>query len=561
MNKKNTTANRSRRHFLKSSAGLSAGALGGLTIFGAPLAQAQSLATDAHSDSRQVQRAKAAADLKTDAARAQFHYAIDLPQQRRNGDERRYKQQNFYASFTKALPSDQFGEVTPAAFRQLRRAMRTEKQADFARIDLAAQAQRKLVNPQGGLAFQAAGLDGHATRIAPAPTFRSAHSAAEMGEVYWQAITRDVPYLDYDIDFDVAAATNDLNDSFSATVGPKQDGSVTPQTLFRGETPGDLNGPFISQFLLKNVPFGPSTIEQRYAVPTAHSDYMLNPTEWLAVQRGADPGPVLTFEQDARYIYNNRALGEYVHKDVLFQAYFNAGLILLNEGEAALDPRHPYANIANQEGFTSFGGPWLLQLLTFAANLGLSGAWHQKWGVHRRLRPEAFGGRIHFAQTGQRNYEIHPDILNSDAMNRTSAQHGTFFLPMAYAEGSPVHPAYPAGHATVAGACATVLKAFFNEDYILRDTVQADATGHNLIPYNRSALRLGDEVNKLANNIALGRDAAGVHYRSDGTEGLQVGEQQAIALLRDCVHTCNEPFDGFTLTKFDGSTITISNQL
>ena len=34
-------------------------------------------------------------------------------------------------------------------------------------------------------------------------------------------------------------------------------------------------------------------------------------------------------------------------------------------------------------------------------------------------------------------------------------------LPMAFPEGSPMHPAYGAGHATVAGGCVTMLKAFF----------------------------------------------------------------------------------------------------
>ena len=66
------------------------------------------------------------------------------------------------------------------------------------------------------------------------------------------------------------------------------------------------------------------------------------------------------------------------------------------------------------------------------------------------------------------------------------------------------------------------------------------------------------ELNKLANNVAIGRDAAGVHYRQDGVEGLFVGEQQAIALLQDKSRTLNESnFDGFTLTKFDGTTINI----
>src|SRR5262249_446464 len=33
-------------------------------------------------------------------------------------------------------------------------------------------------------------------------------------------------------------------------------------------------------------------------------------------------------------------------------------------------------------------------------------------------------------------------------------------------------------------------------------------------PYTGAALTVGGELNKLASNIALGRDAAGVHYRS-----------------------------------------------
>jgi len=60
-----------------------------------------------------------------------------------------------------------------------------------------------------------------------------------------------------------------------------------------------------------------------------------------------------------------------------------------------------------------------------------------------------------------------------------------------------------------------------------------------------------------AANIAIGRDAAGVHWRSDGTEGLHLGEAVAIGLLLDYWTTCNEPFAGFTFTKFDGTTITI----
>jgi hypothetical protein len=37
---------------------------------------------------------------------------------------------------------------------------------------------------------------------------------------------------------------------------------------------------------------------------------------------------------------------------------------------------------------------------------------------------------------------------------------------MAFQDGSPMHPSYGAGHATVAGTCFTILKAFFNTDAV-----------------------------------------------------------------------------------------------
>jgi hypothetical protein len=36
-----------------------------------------------------------------------------------------------------------------------------------------------------------------------------------------------------------------------------------------------------------------------------------------------------------------------------------------------------------------------------------------------------------------------------------------------------------------------------------------------------------------------------------------LGEAVAISILRDQRHIYNEPFEGFTFTKFDGTTITV----
>jgi hypothetical protein len=50
---------------------------------------------------------------------------------------------------------------------------------------------------------------------------------------------------------------------------------------------------------------------------------------------------------------------------------------------------------------------------------------------------------------------------------------------------------------------------------------------------------------------------ATVHWRSDATQALLLGETMAISILRDQHRTFNESFDGFTFTKFDGTTITV----
>ena len=468
-----------------------------------------------------------------------------------NGDESFYP--DFRGSFTKALPHNAFGEVDPAAYRSLLDALASGRSEDFEQIPLSPEADRKLANPQAAYKFDMTGVDSHDTWMRPAPAFASAETAAEMGEVYWKALLRDVPFSDFDTHPDVAAAVDDLN-AFSATVGPKENGQVTTGTVFRGETPGDLVGPYISQFLFKPIPMGNTVIEQRYPTPAPGDDFMTTQAEWLAVQNGVAPPPLV--KGNPRYISDARALGEYVHVDFSFQAYQSAALILLGM-PGVIDVSNPYTTSATQGGFVSLGAPDILDLVSKAGNLALTGAWYQKWLVHRRLRPEMYAGRLHFQLQGSRNYGLPAEIENSQAVARTQSRYGTAFLPMAFPEGSPTHPAYPAGHATIAGACVTVLKAFFEETAIVPDPVVATADGAELVPWTGEPLTIGGELNKLANNVALGRDWAGVHYRSDGVDGLLVGEQQAVGMLADYSRTYNEIFDGFTLTKFDGTTIQV----
>lgn len=90
--------------------------------------------------------------------------------------------------------------------------------------------------------------------------------------------------------------------------------------------------------------------------------------------------------------------------------------------------------------------------------------------------------------------------------------------------------------------------------------VMAAPDGLSLIPYmgmDVNQLTVGGELNKVAANVGIGRNISGVHWRSDYTESLKLGEQVAIGVLQDFREAYNEDFFGFTLTKFDGTMITV----
>lgn len=68
---------------------------------------------------------------------------------------------------------------------------------------------------------------------------------------------------------------------------------------------------------------------------------------------------------------------------------------------------------------------------------------------------------------------------------------------------------------------------------------------------------VGGELDKLASNVAFGRNFAGSHWRCDAIEALRLVEKAALAVLRDMQTTVTEPFDGFRFTKFDGTLVTV----
>jgi hypothetical protein len=113
-----------------------------------------------------------------------------FPRPQPNGDEDRYDVVGL-ANFTKALPHNDLGEVDPAAYRALLRALRSGRSADFTRIPLGGSV--KLANPEGAFSFELQGPDPWQRPVAAPPTLNSEAFAAEMTECYWLALARDVP--------------------------------------------------------------------------------------------------------------------------------------------------------------------------------------------------------------------------------------------------------------------------------------------------------------------------------------------------------------------------------
>ena len=518
------------------------------------------------------ERSQAATALRIDAAEKQQEaFITDHPN---NGDEERFADQNYIGSYTKGLPHDGVGEVDPKAYCALIKALKSGQQADFDVIPLGCtvpeRAQIRLVCPQAAYAYQFEGQDSHGLTMRPAPAFDSAEESGEMAEVYWQALTRDVPFSQYDTDPLTIAAANSLSDNYSDFRGPKENGRVTTRTLFRVNTPGDLAGPLVSQFLYQPFILGALPVEQRYRTTTERLDYMTDFDEYLKLQNGCMPGGD-SYIEGTRFIYSSRSLGEYIHRDPPLSHFYYAASILLNYGSAALDPGNPYISNPTQQGFVTFGLADLTDISSRIAVEALKAAWYQKWLVHRRLRPEVYAGWIDNIKSGRdTDYPVNEEILaDTDLLERVfdhnKAQNlnfgrgttGSYLLPMSYPEGSPLHPAYPSGHATYGGAGVTVLKAIFNEDFEIPNPLVANDDGTALLPYS-GTLTVGGELNKLASNVGYARDFTGVHWRTDGTEGQLLGEAVAIAFLQDRIRTYNEDFPGYTLTKFNGQKIRIN---
>lgn len=456
------------------------------------------------------------------------------------------------------------------------------------------------------------GLSGMVTkfRMPKPPSITSMAIAAEMNELYWMAALRDVPFDQLGATAVATGAINDINAGYSAALAEPGEnlsahndiphsGKVAvfnATTLFKSGLKGEEFGPFISQFFLQDINYGAQLIKPTQVPYRAGRDYLTDVPSWLLAQNTgydvfAEPynhdndllhdklafvDPLPDGSYPRYYMRTMRDLCRFVNRDALHQAYFNAALLLNNWNVRQTSGNT--ANTARQSGFATLGGPEILAIVGTVAAYALRTVWHQKWAVWLRLRPEAAGGLATLnALSGQSGHALAGHLAGLKGAQNNHATYGNYLLPIAFSAGSPAHPSYGAGHASVAGACVTLLKAWFDGSVrmadvfagaasidpamqpVLRQPADHPANGSLPVYTGSDALQMTveGELNKLASNVALGRSMGGVHFRTDNTRSLRLGEAVTTIFLMNWVRTYAEkPIFGFT--SFDGNTVTIN---
>ncbi|HET9365239.1 MAG TPA: phosphoesterase [Candidatus Angelobacter sp.] len=572
-------ADRSRRSFLSRAGGLTAMAVAAGIVPLEPLLggkQTQAEASDiTYSESNRSNDAFNFRKQEAQAEKISPAVAAD------NGDFALYTDHS--GTWSKTLQHDNLGIVNQSSFTSFTNALTSTKFADFQNILVGnpggTNVNAQMNGPQTALAFDLEGLDSHATTIDPSPTTASAQTADEEVEHYWAAMLRDVNFTDYPTNSTAIAAANELNGLtyIKGTTNNEYPFPVTPQNLFRGRIvagDGNVQGPYLSQFLIHPTTFGALPLSMMFKVFSPNQNFMTSVTEYMNVENGFAPSASLAFDPTPRFLRNGRDLSSYTHVDVLHESYFLAflGLLGLN---VPLNPGNPYIGSRTEHGFGTLDAADCSATLPEVATRALKGAWFHKWIVNLRQRPEDYGALVHAHLTNrspmpQAASHLHADVLNSQAVARTFSQFGTYLLPQAFPEGAPTHPCYPTGHGTVAGACITVLKYFFDCSLkiqpLLRaigtDVMQTSEDGLSLVPYtgtDAANLTINGELSKLAHNISFGHGIhSGIHFRSSSRASILLGEQVGISVLSDRTPGYNEPFT-INITKFDGTTQSFVN--
>jgi membrane-associated phospholipid phosphatase len=460
------------------------------------------------------------------------------------------------------------------------------KTKDLDKINSVCSVSTRLADPFCLFDLEVEGKYRESYRIPLAPSITSLQGSAELLEVYTMALLRDFElglldpsgskYANYStIQKNTIQKYIDILNNEGITTHLKcpvdSTGKITPGLLFRGKSNGDKIGPYLSQFLYYPAYLGNFRALQQFMLIDASlnkidlstNNFGLNESYVRDLLEGVGKTSNLKFK--IGYIQTIRDVAIYINRDEIWQAFFNAAVILLDAGvspgffsEIRKVPRGRFINLGVVD---------LYNLMMKAIKLAMNAAWVWKWHQLKQ-RPEEMANQVNLTK----KYPTDPSavpfpslLLNSQILTDISNNNnGKYLMPLAYSQGSPYHPSYPGGHATIAGAATTILKAWFNCDSGIQAFI-SDPSGTDLDIYYQGTgstafvfLKIGDELDKLATNCSHSRNFAGIHYLSDSEGGILLGEQVAIDLLKDEVYKYKDK-TCFRLRRRDGTVVEIKN--
>ena len=458
---------------------------------------------------------------------------------------------NYRGVFSKAFTHPDGKGPEPVAYQAFANAIKTKNKTIANSTN---NTFRKLVDSYCIFDFELVGLYKSSFKIEDTPSPISERGAAELIEVYNMALARDVPFSEWSTSPIIANVLTSMNLVKGSLGAPLENGNITINNLFREGTAGDLIGPYVSQFLYYPITLGAFTIDQKYVSPGS-TNFMNSVSTYLNMWNGGNPVIPPQLTGPTRYLLTIRDCANYIHLDQIWQPFFMTAVILLNQGI-------PFSiSCPDRQGgkFINLGVNDLYQLMSDASKLAMSSTWIYKW-TQLKVRPEEMAYQVHLRNTEGTGLNFTSSLLISCNPNPVLQSiydlSQNYLLPQAYPEGSPGHPAYPSGHATIAGSMGTILKAFFD----CTRSIQAkgpNADGSALVDLGYT-LNVGNELDKMMSNCGVFRNFAGIHYRSDADDGILLGEKVAIQLLQEYVNRYSNKVL-FTLKKRDGTTISIKN--
>ena len=310
---------------------------------------------------------------------------------------------------------------------------------DISQLDIRhPSASRPLENVVAGLATNLMGTDSSVPNNTNYYAVDSAKGAYEMAEVYSMALLRDTTFLDIENLAPSDVNLQSLNNYNLADItGPTIGGVITGKTLHRGISPDELEGPYISQFLYLPFDYGNIQVEQKYVSELDYRPSVFK-NEWVDIQNGIVNGSINP--RPAKFVNTPRVLGAKVHNDPLYQFYYNAALIALPLiGTASYqDP--------NNSAWISGGGPDLLASVAHVALGALKVAWHHKYMVGMKIRPEVYAQRVELAFSNESFVQNVPGLSAikeflapvDDLIKATQAHNAADPLVPAYPNNNPI---------------------------------------------------------------------------------------------------------------------------